>query len=68
MSRSYKHTPIAKSGSRVNKRQANKIARKRLKDVDFDIGNGRNFKSLVNSWDICDYKCYCPDDTKIYRK
>lgn len=68
MSRSYKHTPIAKSGSRMSKKQANKIVRQRLKDINFEIGNNRHYKSIVESWDIFDYKCYCPEDKKIYRK
>ena len=68
MSRSYKHTPIAKSGSRMSKKQANKIVRQRLKDINFEIGNNRHYKAIVESWDIFDYKCYCPTDIKIYRK
>lgn len=68
MSRSYKHTPIVKSGSKINKRQASKIARQKLKDINFEIGDGRHYKSIVESWDIFDYKCYCPTDKTIYRK
>lgn len=68
MSRSYKHTPISKSGSRMSKRQANKIVRQRLKDLNYEIGNNRHYKSIVESWDIFDYKCYCPNDKTIYRK
>ena len=68
MSRSYKHTPIAKSGGHMNKRQANKIVRQRLKNINYEIGNNRHYKSIVESWDIFDYKCYYPEDIKIYRK
>lgn len=68
MSRSRKHTPISKSISKMSKRQANKIVRQRLKDINFEIGNNRHYKSIVESWDIFDYKCYCPGDAKIYRK
>lgn len=68
MSRSYKHTPISKSISRISKRQANKIVRQRLKDINYEIGNFTHYKSIVESWDIFDYKCYCPADVKIYRK
>ena len=68
MSRSYKHTPIVKGGSKMNKRQANKIVRQRLKDINYEIGDNRHYKSIVESWDIFDYKCYCPTDVKIYRK
>lgn len=68
MSRSCKHTPISKSISKISKRQANKTVRQKLKDINFEIGNNRHYKSIVESWDIFDYKCYCPNDVKIYRK
>lgn len=68
MSRSRKHTPIEKSGSRMTKQQANKIVRLKLKDINFEIGDNRHYKSIVESYDIADYKCYCPNDIKIYRK
>lgn len=69
MSRSYKHTPIVKSnGGKVNKRQANKIVRQRLKDINYEIGNYTHYKMIVESWDIVDYKCYCPTDKTAYRK
>lgn len=68
MSRSYKHTPISKSISKMNKKQANKIVRQRLKDINYEIGNFTHYKSIVESWDIIDYKCYCPTDKTIYRK
>lgn len=68
MSRSYRHTPISKSITRITKQQASKIARQRLKNINYEIGNYSHYKSIVNSWDIFDYKCYTPTDTKIYRK
>ena len=68
MSRSCKHTPISKSISRISKQQANKKVRQRLKDVNYDIGNNAHYKSIVESWDIFDYKCYSPNDRKICRK
>ena len=39
MSRSYKHTPISKSISKISKQQANKKVRQRLKDINYEIGN-----------------------------
>ena len=68
MSRSYKHTPISKSINKMSKRQANKIVRQRLKNIDYEIGNNGHYKSIVESWDLFDYKCYCPTDKTIYRK
>lgn len=68
MSRSYKHTPISKCISKISKQQANKKVRQRLKDINYDIGNNAHYKSIVESWDIFDYKYYCPTDKRIYRK
>lgn len=50
MSRSYKKTPGWKGTSSFGKRQANKRVR-RTKDVP----NGRSFKKLYCSYDICDW-------------
>ena len=69
MSRSYKHTPIAKSKSgRVTKKQANKRLRQKMKDLNFEIGNFMYYKTITESYDIADYKCYYPEDKTIYRK
>ena len=68
MSRSYKHTPISKSISHISKQQANKRVRQRLKDINYEIGNYSNYKVIVDSWDIFDYRCYAPADTTIRRK
>lgn len=68
MSRSYKHTPIVKSISRMSKQQANKIVRQRLKDINYEIGDNRHYKSIVESWNIFDYKSYCPTNKAVYRK
>lgn len=68
MSRSYRHTPISKGITKVTKQQASKVVRQRLKDINYEIGNYSAYKTIVNSWDIFDYKCYAPTDAKIYRK
>lgn len=68
MSRSYKHTPISKSIRRMTKQQANKKVRQQLKNINYEIGNYSHYKSIVNSWNIFDYKCYAPADKTIYRK
>ena len=44
MSRSYKHTPISKSISKISKQQANKKVRQRLKDINYEIGNNAHYK------------------------
>lgn len=33
-----------------------------------DTYNGNHYKKIYNSWDICDYKWYAPDERKAYRK
>ena len=58
MSRSYKHTPIVKSGYGISKQQANKRVRQALKNIEYVVGNNANYKTIVNSWDIVDYKSY----------
>ena len=59
MSRSYKQTPVLKEHTgKLNKRQANRIVRQRLKDLNTDISNGSYYKSIVESWDIRDYRFY----------
>ncbi len=68
MSRSYKHTPISKSISHMSKQQANKIARQKLKDIDYEIGNFSHYRAIVDSWNIFDYKTYAPTNATIYRK
>lgn len=69
MSRSYKHTPIVKSKSgRITKKQANKRLRQKIKDLNFEIGNFMYYKTITESYDITDYKCYYPEDKTIYRK
>jgi hypothetical protein len=61
MSRSYKHTPIYKSGASTNeKRNYNKTTRQYLKNINYEIGNGSSYKTIVNSWNYHDYKDYSP--------
>ena len=54
MSRSYKRYPSWKCGKscKWGQRQANKRIRHTLQG----ISNGKAYKKLYNSWDICDYK------------
>lgn len=68
MSKSYKHNPIEKYGNKISKRQANKIVRQRLKDINYEIGNFAHYKSIVESWNIFDCRYYCSTDVKVYRK
>ncbi len=45
------------------KRQANKRVRKQE-----DIEDGKAYRKEYNSWNICDWKWYLPDDKKVRRK
>jgi hypothetical protein len=64
MSRSFKHTPIYKSGaSSTEKRGYNKATRQYLKNINYEIGNGSNYKTIVNSYNYHDYKEYSPNPT-----
>lgn len=62
MSRSYKKNPVAtNSGSayrRFAKNQANRRARK-IKEIP----DGKFFKKLYSSWDICDFKYFCTEES-----
>ena len=53
MSRSFKHTPHCKceKSCKWGKKQANK----RVRHYKGEIGNGKNYRKLYNSYDICDY-------------
>ena len=55
MSRSYKHTPIAKGGGMG--KFAKKWANKRVRQAT-DIGNYHFYKRLLDTWDIYDYRYY----------
>ncbi len=52
MSRSYKKHPWSALRSPWNKKQANKRVRKYNKPIQ----NGKAYKKLYCSWNICDYK------------
>ena len=54
MSRSYKKSPWSGDSGPWWKRQANKKVRRYKKD----LSNGKDYKKLYCSWDICDYGSY----------
>ena len=66
LSRSYRRPFVTQTmygGAKWEKRQANKKVR-RTKNV----GNGKNYKRIYDSWNICDYRFYMPEYKKGYRK
>ena len=62
MSRSYKHFPISKMAlwgrsMKKGKQYANRKIRKKLKDTNIEVGNGRHYKSLgLDSWYLWEFK------------
>jgi len=55
MARSYKKTPILKDRNPYMKTFANRIVRRRLSKPDYGLANGKAYRKVVNSWDICDW-------------
>lgn len=64
MSRSYKK-PYVKDKS--NKKDGKKAANNKVKRTK-EIGNGKQYKKVYNSWNICDYKFRIDEDPKFKRK
>jgi len=60
MSRSYKKTPGFCDRSPFNKKQANKKVRKTK-----IVPNGKAYKKLYESYNICDFKCLYFSDLQI---
>lgn len=62
MSRSYKHFPISRMAlwgrsMKKGKQYANRKIRRKLKDPNVEVGNGRHYKSLgLDSWDLWEFK------------
>lgn len=68
MSRSYKKYPSAKweRSCKFGQRQANKKVRRTLQDIP----NGKAYKKIYESWNICDYKfvSFLPSRWEEYKK
>jgi len=65
MSRSRKKNPFKQlaTDKGIKKSYNRKIRRTRE-----DVGQNMEYKKHHNSYDICDFLLYAPDDPKIYRK
>ena len=61
MSRSYKHFPISRMvlwgrSMKKGKQVANRKIRRKLKDPNIEVGNGRHYKSLgLDSWELWEF-------------
>lgn len=66
MSRSYKKFPLFRDNlwcgrsSGINgKTYSNRKIRRKLRDVNIDVGNGKDYKRFgLDSWDLWEYKSY----------
>lgn len=62
MSRSYKKFPISKMvlwgrSMKKGKQYANRKIRRKLKNPNIEVGNGKHYKSLgLDSWDLWEFK------------
>ena len=57
MSRSYKKVGHCKCKRSCKKGKQYANRRLRRKGVNYEIPNGKAYKKLNESWDICDYSC-----------
>ena len=58
MSRSYKHAPVYKEGSKRGRKWRKKNANSRLRAPHLalaDIPSGKSYRKITNPWDICDF-------------
>lgn len=62
MSRSYKKSPISRMAlwgrsMKKGKQVSNRKIRRKLKDPNIEVGNGRHYKSLgLDSWELWEFK------------
>lgn len=57
MSRSYKKIGYCKCERSCKKGKQYANRRLRRKGISYEIPNGKAYKKLNESWDICDYSC-----------
>ena len=62
MSRSYKKTPIVKDRNKGQKAVANRTVRRKLKDPDYGMADGKSYKKEYESWNISDYYFMMTED------
>lgn len=64
MSKSYKHFPLLRDvlwgkSMKKGKQVSNRKIRRKLKNIDVDVGNGHDFKRHgLDKWDLYEYKHY----------
>ena len=65
MSRSYKHTPYC-GDTKHNKEVANRRIRRKMRNPEFEMANGKAYKKHYCSWEICDF-CHKKSFESYYR-
>lgn len=68
MGKSVKKIPIIKdngSSKKKSKRLANKAVRSKLKNLDYEIADGKAYKKEFESYNIADYVSYWTKDDAI---
>lgn len=71
MSRSYKKFPQFRDNLwgkslKKGKRYNNRKIRRKIKNVDIDVGNGKDYKRFgLESWDLWEYKSYQTEQDAI---
>jgi hypothetical protein len=58
MSRSYKKSPVCTDQQSLGTRWVKRQAAKAVRRCDGTIANGKSYRKLFCSWDICDYRFY----------
>ncbi|MFD2334621.1 hypothetical protein ACFSR7_35710 [Cohnella sp. GCM10020058] len=58
MSRSFKKTPVCNDHATPYTRLAKRMASKAVRRYRDEIANGKWYRKVYCSWDICDYRFY----------
>ena len=67
MSKSYREPYWTEGYGKPSRKKNKRLASKRVRRAK-DLDNGMSYKKVYNSWDICDFSFYSPNDEKSYRK
>ncbi len=59
MSRSYRKNPCLKVQDNYMKHYANRIIRRKLKDINIESPQYKKYKHYIKGWDILDQWYYC---------
>ncbi|QUH21925.1 hypothetical protein [Alkaliphilus sp. B6464] len=60
MSRSFKRTPVMKTGAQGSRKFSKRESNKKVRRYNNVITNGKAYRKLYNSWNIYDYIFYVP--------